>query len=454
MALRGISFTATVSRHDRALRFAASLGLVLLCLSHPLSVYRSPSDMDRYFGGELESGSWRWGGSWSWDVPPFRYRILFHATVDALARALPELQDPLTTYWIAMLAGLIASFVLATSALNALLQALHFGLRDRWIGIAAWFALPPIHNAFVFPTQTKEDFLAYAIFFYGLAALLNADKWGVLLWTVLGAVTRETLMLVPGLALFVRDLPLTVRIGALAAGLGTHAVIRASLGLGEYDAFMLDANLARPALCLFSFVSILGYGWIAVAHRALDSARTLAAIVTRRSSGSTLERLWSWLPLTALAILPAHFWFGRAEEMRISALLAPWAVVGMLQILRGDPLRALCTPRVAFLIALAVLLIAAAELLGLGAALRSAMNPLVGQFSHRVWWIELYVQATLAAGVLGMLLDSATRTPRSRPGRAPAPPAACGPVTAPSKHAQPSPSRLRCAGESDHDSGL
>lgn len=413
MEAANIALTALATRYDRALRVAFSLGIALLCLLHPSSVYRSPSVMDLYFGGEIEPGSWRWPGSWSWDVPPFQYRVLFHAGVDTLARVLPDLHDPLTTYWIAMLAGLVLSFVLATCALNGLLQGLGFSLNERWIGLATWLALPPIHNAFVFPTQTKEDFLAYAIFFHGLRALLVGDKWGLLLWTVLGAATRETLMLIPGIALLVRDLPGRFRVGALLAGLGVHVAIRAALGLREYDPLMLERNLASPVLCMVSFVSILGFGWIPVAHRALYSVSTLAAIlIAGRRYESRLERFWSWLPLTAALLLPAHFVFGRAEEMRISALLAPWGVVGILQVLRGSLLRALCAPRVVLLGSIPLILVAASEVLGLGSALRSAMHPSLGQFSQPLWWLEGYLQATLAAGVLGMLFEPRPRLAR------------------------------------------
>jgi hypothetical protein len=200
---------------------------------------------------------------------------------------------------------------------------------------------------------------------------------------VLGAFTRETLMLLPAIALFVGTIPIAYRVGSLLAGVAIHVGIRASLGFEDYDAVMLDENLQWPVLSIAALASVLGFGWIGIAAGVARLGRRVSEPGDSRppSQLRSLSQFWSWLPVTAAALIPAHFILGRAEEIRISALMAPWAVV-------------------------------------LGTHLRIAVGPLIGQFGHTIWWIEFYVQVIAAAGLLAVVFKSRRTAAPSGPASA------------------------------------
>lgn len=405
------------SLRHRMLVAAACAGVGAALVLHPAGTFATPGRMDAFFGGETAPGSWAWTGSWSWTVEPFRYRILFHGIVDGLAAALTlALPRDLATYWLALVASLIASVAFAGVALDALLERLNVPAPGRLLLLAAWLAMPPVHNAVVLPVQTKEDFLAYGIFFLGLRAALDDDVRAVAVWSVLGALTRETLLLLPGAFVLLASGHRGRRYAPLALAVGVHAALRLALGAEGYR-IVQEENFGSGALVAVSLFLVLGYGWVALAlwtpwqHVAAGVTsglrRAVAARVTTAPGPADVARL---LPFIALPLLVAHFAMGRIVEIRISLLIAPWALVATWQGLgrAGAAARAWQSYLGALLV---LVLLVALEASGAASALRASLNPHLGPFAPAIWWGEIYAQLALVAALLGIWWRARRRKP-------------------------------------------
>lgn len=396
--------------------FTAS-ALFFVCFLQPESVYRSPASMALYFGASDPGPHFEWPGSWSWSEAPFKYRVLFHGAVDACAELTRlVVADDLRAYWLSLMLVSALSFALALLALSRLLASLGISAERRAIGLMLWFLLPPIHQAYALPTQTKEDFLAYALFFFGITALLERRYGTLIALSLLCALTRETLLLMP--ALYVVAAPrgegFLRRLGPLAVALALHMWLRFALGFGGYDVLMLSENLASLPILLVSIALALGSGWLGIAlslgpalsgtfaqlRALIGRAPSLAHSAVRPSETSERargDRFFALLPWVLLALVPAHLLLGRIQEIRISALLAPWAVVALLSIGRiGSPLRVLRSTALQYGLPVFALAVVLAEGLGLGRALRQHNAALLPDFATRGWWLELYLQLSMA----------------------------------------------------------
>lgn len=396
----------TLGRNRLILIAMLSAAIGLAMIFHPISVYRSPFVMDAYFGGEVAPGSWTWNGSWSWEQEPFRYRLLFHAAVDGLANSMAIfLPRDLTTYWFALLTILVASISFAAVALELLLRQCGYGQATRILLMVAWFLMPPIHNAFVLPVQTKEDFVAYGVLFLGLRSVLRGDLAGVLVWTCLGALTRETLLVLPGVFFLVSRRTLWQRASPLVLGLGVHLGIRAVLGMEGYQVTR-NENFDSALLLPVSLFFVFGFAWIApaglVARAEPLKPLTLifqslrpSATEPGASADSTMQRLLSTFPIVLILLLSTHIFMARIVEIRISALVAPWMLIGLAGLIAGRDLR--LTPMVLALPIAVALLIAGVEASGIAGRLGEIVQSEIHGFRGATWGAEFYLQLLLLA---------------------------------------------------------
>jgi len=402
-----------------------SIGVLLLlafavAFAHPESFLRDPYDMVAYFGGSVPAGpDASWQGIFRWDVAPFKYRVLFHLIVDGLATVM-DLVAPsvsaLARYHAAVVWVSAATFLAAGFTLDRLLGELGFDLTERLVGLCAWIALPPVHQAYVYPTCTKEDFLGYALLFVGLIGMLRASPKLIVVAALLGATTRETLLILPGVVLLRGPGSWPFRIACLLLSVAVVVGIRGLLGLESYGALGQGwrYNLAHPVASLVGLFFLLGFTWVPVL--ALAWPRFRYALGDRLTPGQ--RRFLALFPFVALALLAAQLVLGRMTEIRISFLLSPWAIALLLLALRGLPLSSILSRRRAVgpLVLLAAVVLVEAS--GLARLLRQGANRHLAGFSGRSWWGVLYFQ--LAIGIyLGSCIASSSR---GRPSsRAPAP---------------------------------
>lgn len=88
--------------------------LAVIAIFHSQRVFRSPDSMDRYLGGEVSPGAWRWVGSWSAEILPFKYRVVFRGLFDGLADLLSSIAGrALLVCWSALVSVTIGAIVFA-----------------------------------------------------------------------------------------------------------------------------------------------------------------------------------------------------------------------------------------------------------------------------------------------------------------------------------------------------
>jgi hypothetical protein len=398
-----------------------ALAFVAAALS-PISFIGSPAAMDAYFGGAAPPGSWLWPtGSWSSEDAPFAYRVIFRGLVDLTAQAInlwgPS-ADTIWQYWIALCVVSSLSFVFAGWALDRLVQLFASEWQYRLAALVLWLALPSIHLAYHYPVQTKEDFLAYGLFFLGLRAVLLGRVFAATVLSLIGVMVRETLLLIPLLFLFSptrrhvqRAIPLIVAFAAFAAVrlavratpydplFAVFTALRLAVGARSYDPFMgfrefngFRETMENPVQTIFALFFTFGYGWTVIVPRlcAPGPSPEPAALGT-----GTHDRIfWECFPIAFALLFPLHVLLGRIVEIRISSLLAPWIVIGSLGLL-AESRRSGTTLKLLFWVATGSLVILFFELTRIGSAIRRVMNPLTREFSGFVWGIELEVQLIL-----------------------------------------------------------
>jgi hypothetical protein len=342
------------------------------------------------------------GDVWPWTIAPFKYRLLFHFAIDRLADAIAAVRPhdpPASVYFLALGTVSAASFVLAGLALARLLRVLGFRSLDQSLGVALFLLLPAVHNAYVYPTCTKEDFLAYAIFWEGLTALLGGASNRFVLLTLLGAATRETLLILPLLGLLRADTRRKAAIG-LALAIGIQIAIRYFMGLERYAVLKIGLlfNAAHPLTSLLGAFLVLGGTWVPIVAYAKRAGRVGGSEAPALAARATFAR---WFLPVALLLFLNQFLLGRMNEIRISFLLAPWGIAATLLILRRLAASHLLAPRTLVVPAAFLSLVVLVEVAGFGARVRSALNPHFKNLTATAWWAEIYLQATFTLYLAG-----------------------------------------------------
>lgn len=301
---------------------AAALPFALLALAFCAEVWGDTSAVSS--PARLEEELWigQPGMQPMYDQPPFRYRLLFRAVVDAVTAALGGGEQGFTrggpVFWQAFLLASAVAWLLALAGVRALLHTV--GLRG-WqlaVGAIAFVAAFPVVHAYGFPTHTREDPLAYACMAWGLVFWLRGALVPFVLTAMVGVATRETLLtlaivhVVNGPApqrwrRLLHIAPIVAVVIAVRLGMGwrRHSLASSLDNLQSWKETVLCLGLAFG--CLWPH-----------ALQALD-ARAPAAEPLRRLQGT-----WRLvLPLTLASVLVG----GIMREMRLMFLVAPWALV-------------------------------------------------------------------------------------------------------------------------------
>lgn len=400
----------------------------------PGSTYNSPESMDTYFGYENSPGSWRWEhgplGSWEKEWEPFKYRIVFRGLVDSLAHLflLFGAERDLQTYWVAFLTVSVLSYSFAIWGCDRFLQAVGLETQGRLIGVTAWLVIPPIVFAYMLPVQTKEDFLAYGLFFLALRGMLRESWVPVVVICLIGAFVRETLLIVSLIVLLGTSAPRYVKAATIALPIAAHIGLRLTFGMDGYQVFR-ESNLFSATLPILSLLLVFGYGWLPLA---LYMARAnLVAPIWRGLSmlkpslapqlstqDQRLEALRNTFPYMILLLIMSHFFMGRIQEIRISCLLSPFVLLALVDMFKGR-----IWTRRALIVGLTgtvgtVIIVVLLEYSEVVTPFRQQFNLLVGDFAHHRWWAMAYLHLILAVGLfatytsMGLEVRSSNPEPR------------------------------------------
>ena len=289
-------------------------------------------------------------------VPPFKYRVLFRLLVDSLSgpaslvwgppgpgeavsmAAVSVTSLPSRALYAAWLLASAAAFLTALLAFKDLLLELGFTEPWAFLGSILWLLSPPAFFAYIFPVHTRDDMLAHLFLVLGVRGIL-AGRYGVVVaCTVLGVLTRETLMILPVACFFWRPFRWGRCLSLLGLGAAIFLATRLVLGWELYDALEegVAYNLRWPLEAVTGLWLVFGVVWCPAA------LAFLSWVVWRRSGAldgwcspadtgaAEIRARWAFVYASivpvSLVMLGMHTVLGRLRETRISFHLAPWII--------------------------------------------------------------------------------------------------------------------------------
>lgn len=259
---------------------------------------------------------------------PFKYRLLFPSIVKGTYAVLYASDDALGFYQVYKGWSL---FFYVTAAVACFFFLSVVGFQQSWAfaGALIFLWLPPVLLAYSLPVHTREDMLAYTLMFAGLSCLVQQRWWWMLAVALLGALCRETLLLLPLMYfLFGRDPQWWRRF--LIAGLPVALWLSIRVGMPHqpYDTWEgLRWNLNNPEQVVGFLFITFNVLWLAFAVYVRKLKRYQHA---PEPLGFFYRSAWAAL----LIILITTFVGGIYNEIRLLYLFAPWMIVIALTVYR------------------------------------------------------------------------------------------------------------------------
>jgi len=253
---------------------------------------------------------------------PFKYRLLFPAVVKGTYATIFDTPSPSGFYhvyrswsWIFYITSAIAMFYM--------LRRVGFPLAYSLAGTITFLLLPAMLFAFSLPVHTREDTLAYTLLFLGLAFLLDDRKTAFLVVSLLGAITRETLLILPLLYFFFSKDGSWVRRFFIAGLPGILWIsLRFIMGQEKYDFWEgLRWNLDNPEQVIgFVFVTF-NVCWVPFLLHLIFYKQSLEV------EPVNLRFFYRTSLFTLAVILLTTFVGGIYNEIRLLNLFCPWIIV-------------------------------------------------------------------------------------------------------------------------------
>jgi hypothetical protein len=254
--------------------------------------------------------------------PPFRYRVVFPAIVKSIHTTFYTADDSRGFYVVYVGVSLIF-YITSAVAMFWLLKQCGFDNILCFSGCIIYLLLPAMLLAFTLPVHTREDTLAYTLFFTGLGLLIRRDRWVFLCVSIAGALTRETLLLLPLLyLLFAKDERIFRRLFIAGVPVLAWLFVRFGLPQERYDVWEgLTWNLNN-------LEQVAGFTFIA--FNVLWLPFVLHISFYRRHLHYTPQDLrffYRTSLFTLLVILLTTFLGGIFNEIRLLFLFSPWMII-------------------------------------------------------------------------------------------------------------------------------
>lgn len=252
---------------------------------------------------------------------PYKYRILFPTIVKY---SFFSLSSPSNNYNFYLFYIFWSGLFYISSAISFyfLLKSLRFSVNYSFPGVLLFLASPAIFLAFSLPVHTREDFLAYTILCLGLICIIKNNHFGVWIFTVLGVLCRETLLLIPLLYLLHGKKGVLSRISLMITSLIIFTMLRFNLHVEGYDPIALGLvyNLENLSGSIgFTFLTF-SFMWPAFLFDIFvffkdRTAHNHPLILLRKSAAYVF-----------LLVFLSTIILGRLNEIRLLFLLFPWVI--------------------------------------------------------------------------------------------------------------------------------
>lgn len=264
-------------------------------------------------------------------VAPFKFRLLFPAFIKSTYHAAFQHPDSQGFFTIYRFWSLIF-FVTAACSMFFLLRACAFNDTYSFFGTLVFLLLPAMSLAYTLPVHTREDTLAYTIFFMALIFFLKDQKVLFLLFAVMGALCRETLLLLPLLYFFFsKDNNILRRLFISGLPCAVWLSVRLLMSQQEYDVWEgLKWNLQNPAQVVTFLFMTFAFCWLALFIKTLSYKRSIA----HATEPVKFFLRSSWF--TLIIILLTTIVGGIFNEIRLLYLFSPWMIVLTMDFIRDN----------------------------------------------------------------------------------------------------------------------
>ncbi len=262
---------------------------------------------------------------------PFKYRLLFPTLIQKTQQILFDPSDN-EGFYLSYKYWSLIFYAGSALAFFYLMLTCGFSPARSFLGTSVYLIMPAMTMAYTLPIHTREDTLGYTIFFVGLAFIIQKKRWPLLIVAVLGALTRETLLLLPLLyLLFGSDDSLGKKLLIFTVPVMIWLLVRFLSDQQPYDIWLgLKWNLDNPAQVVgFTFIAF-NFLWLFFLLHYLIYKRNLHYITM------DLRFFYRSSITVLLIILGTTFIGGIFNEIRLLQLFAPWMVIFFLDILRGN----------------------------------------------------------------------------------------------------------------------
>lgn len=262
---------------------------------------------------------------------PFKYRLVFSSIIKSTHHLFYHGNES-EGFFQVYRAWSLLFYITSACAFYGLLLTCGFSPALSFTGTLIYLALPPSIMAYTLPVHTREDTLAYTLFFTGLAFIIRQQRWPFALVAILGVMTRETLLLLPLLyLLFGKDEKIARKIFILIFSIAVWIGIRLGLGSEHYDMWLgFHWNMNNPEQVIgFTFITF-NFLWLTYLLHYLIYKRNLHYI-----SGD-LRFFYKSSIFVLVVILVTTFVGGIFNEVRLLNLFAPWMIIFFLDCFRNN----------------------------------------------------------------------------------------------------------------------
>lgn len=266
---------------------------------------------------------------------PFKYRLLFSFIVKATYTSL-SVQDDSAFFFYVYKFWSVVFYTTSALAMFWLLCYLGFSGFYSLLGSVIFLSMPPMLLAFTLPVHTREDTLAYTLLFLGLIAMLKKKQGLFLFIALVGAITRETLLLLPLLYfVFVRGISFGRKLIICGLPVLLWLSVRLVWSPETYDVWLgLKWNLAN--------LQQVG-GFLLITYNVCWLSFLIHLYFYRQNMHEVADKpvgfFYRTAPFTVLVVLVTTFAGGIFNEIRLLYLSAPWIIVLFLDFIRNNTSR-------------------------------------------------------------------------------------------------------------------
>jgi hypothetical protein len=261
---------------------------------------------------------------------PFKYRLLFPTIIKGSYNLVYNGNDNLGFFYTYRFWSMVF-YITSACSMFWLLLNVGFNNQQSLVGTMTFLFLPPMLLAFTLPVHTREDTLAYTLFFAGLALLIKEKRWPFMFIALAGVVARETLLLLPLLYFFfAKDESVIRRFFIAGLPLLLWTAIRIFMGYQDYDVWEgLRWNLNNPEQVIGFLFITFNFLWLPF---------LLHLVFFKKNIHYTPQDLRFFYRSSVFAlviILLTTFFGGIYNEIRLLYLFAPWMIIIFLDFIRN-----------------------------------------------------------------------------------------------------------------------